>query len=324
MTGRRSHLLLGAAAAALLFAPAAHAQDDRRLRDLEKQVRELRAIVFQGRDTGQPVIVKPEGPDPQVTALQQRSDQQDQQIRDLTGRIEVLNHDVEEAKGATTQARTDAEAQRQALSDRISRVEGELTAVAAPPPAAAPGDPTLAPPAAAPPAAAAPGAAAAPALRGGALTARVQSQDTGTLGGASGPAATPPPSAPADSYEGAMASYKAGDYASAAGGFQAYATAHPSGAKGQEARYYLGQSLYARATYPEAARAYAEALKGWPKAGWAPDATVKLAQALVQLDRAPSACQALAEYARRYAGSAPAAVKVRATAIRSRAQCGAG
>ncbi len=315
MTGRHPRLsarLLAAGALALVLAAPAHAQDDRRLRDLERQVRELRAIVFQGRDTGQPVIVKPEGPDPQVTALQARADQQDGQIRDLTGRLEVVGHDLDEARRANDQMKADDAAQRQTLADRVARLEGELAAVSAPPAAAA------LPPAvgdAGPPVA----SSAAPPSRGAALTAQVQAQDAGVLGGGA-----PPPAASAaapDSFEGAFAAYKAGDYAAAAGGFQAYVATHPTGARAAEARYYAGQSLYARGTYPDAARAYAEALRGWPKAAWAPDATVKLAQALVQLGRGPSACQALAEYGRRYAASAPAAVKVRASATRQRAQC---
>ena len=310
----RTRLIVSAAAAALLLAPAAQAQDDKRLRDLEKQVRELRAIVFQGRDTGQPVVVKPEGPDPQVTALQTRADTQDGQIRDLTGKLEVVGHDLDEARRANEQLKADAATQRQALSDRLAKLEAEL---AGPAPAPAPAaTPDAGPP---PP----PSADAGPRPRGSEITARVQAQDSGRLGGGA-PAPEAAPATAPDSFEGAYASYQSGDYASAAGGFQAYVATHPTGARTAEARYFVGQSLYARATYPEAARAYAEALRGWPKTAWAPDATVKLAQALVQLDRSPSACQALAEYGRRYAGSAPVAVKVRATATRARAQCAGG
>ena len=66
---------------------AALAQDDRRLSDLQRQVKELRAIVFQGRDTGQPVEVKPVGPDPQVVALQTKVDDLEQSLRQMTGDI---------------------------------------------------------------------------------------------------------------------------------------------------------------------------------------------------------------------------------------------
>ncbi len=307
---RRPALLLGCALLAL--APAAHAQDDRRLQNLERQVRELRAIVFQGRDTGQPVIVKPEGPDPQVVALQGRLDQEDQQIRDLTGRLEVATHDLDEGRRANEQLKAQSDAARQALADRVTRLESQA-ATGAPPPAAA-AAPAAADPAA-PPAAAPP---AGPRPRGADVTAQVQAQDTGRLGGG----AAPPPAA--DPFKDAYARLESGDYPGAQSGFEGYIAANPTGPRTGEARYYLGQSLYVRETYAPAARAYAEALKGWPKAKWAPDATVKLAQSLVQLDRSPSACQALAEFSRRYAATAPAAVKTRAASVRARAQCGAG
>src|SRR5579875_3762592 len=100
MTDLRRLLIAGVGASALalgLLSPAfAQSADDRRLDRLEKDLRELRAIVFQGRDTGQPVVVKPEGPDPAVEALQGRVDQLEQTIRNLSGQVEVLTHDLDE------------------------------------------------------------------------------------------------------------------------------------------------------------------------------------------------------------------------------------
>ena len=64
-------------------------------------------------------------------------------------------------------------------------------------------------------------------------------------------------------------------------------------ARASEARYWLGETLYIREDYTAAAQAYAGALKGWPKATWAPDATVKLANALTAIQRTTAACQAL-------------------------------
>ena len=102
MTAFRRSILAtaGGVALAAAFAAGAHAQSDqdRRLDRLDKEMREIRAIVFQGRDTGQPVVVKPEGPDPAIEALQGKVDQQDQALRTLSGQVEVLAHDLEEAK----------------------------------------------------------------------------------------------------------------------------------------------------------------------------------------------------------------------------------
>ena len=100
MTARRL-LLATAAVSTLVAAPPALAQDDRRVDQLEKQVRELRAIIFQGRDTGQPVEVRPAGPDPAVTALEQRVGALEDTQRTLKGQLEELGHNVDEARSAT-------------------------------------------------------------------------------------------------------------------------------------------------------------------------------------------------------------------------------
>jgi tol-pal system protein YbgF len=65
--------------------------DDRsakRLERMEKVVRELRSIVFQGRDTGKPVIVQPAETDARLESLGRR-------ISDLEQSLSVLNADNE-------------------------------------------------------------------------------------------------------------------------------------------------------------------------------------------------------------------------------------
>jgi len=59
------------------------------------------------------------------------------------------------------------------------------------------------------------------------------------------------------------------------------------------------------------ASAYIGAVRGWPKAAWAPDAVVELARSLVALKKPGDACATLSELARRYP-KAPAAVSARA------------
>ena len=83
---------------------------DRRLDRMDKDLREIRAIVFQGRDTGQPVVVKPEGPDPAVEALQARVKINSNRIRPSErgsrGQVEVLTHDIEEAQAHQNASRS--------------------------------------------------------------------------------------------------------------------------------------------------------------------------------------------------------------------------
>jgi len=296
-----------------LAVPAAAQQTDtdRRLDRIEKQLRETRSIVFQGRDTGQPVVVKPDGPDPAVTALQARVDDMDQTVRRLSGQVEVNGHDLDETRRNAQQAHDsviELRAQLQALTDRVTKLEAQLAgqqqAAAAPQPLPPPFEDRR---------------GRSPPRGASEATARAQQEDQSVLGG-------PPTSATnteGASYRNAVALQEQGDYAGASQAWQDYIGRYGAGAKGKEARYRLGETLYIQSDYGQAARAYAEALKGWPKAAWAADATVKLSQALAQLGRRDEACSVVSEFDTRYAPTAPTAVKSRARTVRAKAACAA-
>ncbi len=301
--------LLAAASAALVLAglgaPSVRAQSggaqsggaqpegDRRIDRLEKQVRELRSIIFQGRDTGQPVEVKPAGPDPDVTALEQKLQSQADAIRQMTGQIEVLQHDADEARQAAAGVREQngqLGGQLKDLGDRVVKLEQ----------ASQP-----APPASTPPPGTGPG------------------QGTLNAQAAAGPAAPPPPPpTAAQSYKHARALFTAGDYARAGDAFQAFISQYGDSPEVPAAYYWLGQSDSQRQDYTDAVAAYANALKGWPKASWAGDATVSLGRALAETNQAGQACAALAEFDRRYRAGAAGTVKTHAADVRTRAHCG--
>ena len=308
-------------ASSALATPAA-AQDDKRLGDLQRQVRELRAIVFQGRDTGQPVEVKPVGPDPQVVALQAKVDDLAAAQRTLVGQNEVMSHDLDEARRTAEQLKAEASAYRGAADARIARLEAQLAGQVAPtPPADTAAAPPLPPPA--PTAAGGSNGRPPPSRRAAELTARTQAGDTSRFGD---PAPAPAAAAPTagDGFDQAYQRLVDADYAGAQTGFEGFLARSPTSPKAPEARYYIAQSLYVRENYGLAARAYSEALKGWPKSKWAPDATVKLAISLAALDRGAQACAALSEFSRRYGAVAPAAVKARAATARAHSACTAG
>ena len=106
----------------------------RRLDRFEKELREVRQIVLQAHATGQPVEIKEAGPDPQITALQGRIDENAEQLRKLTGEIETLTHDLEQARKGLDESR----AQTAALADRVDKLEKQGAALAPqtqPPPA---------------------------------------------------------------------------------------------------------------------------------------------------------------------------------------------
>ena len=111
--------------------------DDRsvkRLERMEKVVRELRAIVFQGRDSGKPVVVQPAETEGQLQGLAQR-------IVDLEETLTALNRQNEGATfelDQTRRALAEAQAANRALADRLAaleartgKIEADAQAVAA-------------------------------------------------------------------------------------------------------------------------------------------------------------------------------------------------
>jgi tol-pal system protein YbgF len=303
----RSTALWTAAAAgalALALAGAGHAQDktadptEKRLQSLEKQLHQLRDIVLQARDTGQPVQVRvaPE-PDPELTTLQSRIDDLEQAARGRNDQIDTLTHDLALARKDAA----DGKAQLSAVEDRLGKIEAQLKAVqdaqtAPVGPGAADGPP--------PPA---------PADRAVAHAPPPQK-------------AAPTPPAPEDvaqandAFRHAKQLLLQGQYPAASDAFQRFVDQYGDTPNGAEARYWLGETLYIRGLYPDAATAYIGAIRGWPQATWAPDAVVKLARALVALNKPTDACRALVEFERHYPGAAPP-TKAKAQDIRAAAKC---
>lgn len=136
--------------------PEADPLDDRsakRVERMEKVVRELRAIVFQGRDTGKPVVVQPAETDAQIAALNDRVSDLEQTLTKMNGQNEVVTHDLEQARRSAT----DQKARADSLEQRLAAVEKTLADMQATAAAqvAAGGTPQLAggtPPPPAPPA----------------------------------------------------------------------------------------------------------------------------------------------------------------------------
>ena len=272
-------------AAAVMAAPAlAQPAPDAGLRDrvdrLERQLDEVRSIVLQARSTGRPVEIKEAGPDPMVTDLQSKFDDMNQTLASLNGQVESLAHDLGQARKDAA----DAKAQEDALADRVDKLEKALATFQAPPQTAGP------------PPGSGPGLAGA-------------SPDRGANAGD-----------PKSAYQHARQLMLDGDYPGAAAAFQDYIDRYANTPNTTTARYWLGEIKYVQQDYAGAAQSYVAALRGWPATAWAPDATVKLALSLAELNRPKEACGALNEFDRRYA-KAPAATKDRAAAARVKAKC---
>jgi TolA-binding protein len=140
----------------------------KRLDQMEKVVKELRAIVFQGRETGAPVVVQPAETPAQVAHLTDRLNDLDQSVAKLNGELEVIRHDLDQARQSASELR----AANAALKEQVTALDQALQSltnhVPPPPPEASAGAPA---PPAAPMSATAAFAAAKAALLAGDLTA---------------------------------------------------------------------------------------------------------------------------------------------------------
>ncbi len=121
--------------------------DAKRVDRIEKAVREMRAILFQGRETGAPVVVQPADTDAQIGRLSDRLADIEQTLAKLNGELEVVRHELDQSHQDLGEMRT----ANTALADRLTALEKTVQALTAPPPAPAQSAPQAA--ASAPPAA---------------------------------------------------------------------------------------------------------------------------------------------------------------------------
>ena len=99
----------------------------RRLEKMEKVVRELRSIVFQGRDSGKPVAVMPAETDSQIAALTNRVADLEETLTRLNGANETLTFQLEQAQKALATS----DAANRAIGDRLAALEGRTTQIEA-------------------------------------------------------------------------------------------------------------------------------------------------------------------------------------------------
>lgn len=238
----------------------------RRLDKMEKVLREMRAIVFQGRETGRPVVVQPAETDAQLQMMMQRVSDLEQSLTRMTGQNESLRFEIEQ----TRRALEASQAQVRDLSDRLTPIEN---------------------------------AAAADARAAEEEAARA-AQD------------------PDEAFAQAAGLINGGDFDRGEAALADFVARHPDHGKAGEANYMLGKAYAVRSAHKEAAAAYIEAIRGYPKTSWAPDAMAELARELIAMDRTSDACSTLATLASKYP-KAPAAVTKKAAAAKTRAKCAA-
>jgi tol-pal system protein YbgF len=121
--------------------------------------------------------------------------------------------------------------------------------------------------------------------------------------------ATLPPSAtPRDEYDMAYGYVLHKDYALAEQAFSDFLRKYPDEKLVPEARYWLGESLFQRQRYRDAAESFLAVSTKYEHSGKAPEALLRLGQSLAALNQKEAACATLAEVERKFP-RAPASVK---------------
>lgn len=102
---------------------------------------------------------------------------------------------------------------------------------------------------------------------------------------------------------------------------QTVTLAWPGTPQAREANARLGDLRVSADDHAGAVAFYAAALEGWPTTPWAGATVLELATALNETDRKTQACTALAEFDRRYGAAGSAALRTRASELRTRFAC---
>jgi tol-pal system protein YbgF len=109
-----------------------------------------------------------------------------------------------------------------------------------------------------------------------------------------------PGSSAREDYDLAYQAILSGDYAIAEGRLRMFLGLHPQSALAADAQYWLGESLYARGMYREAADAFLTGYNNYPNSPKAPDTMLKLGLSLAGLGEKAAACSTYAETLRNY------------------------
>jgi tol-pal system protein YbgF len=298
-------------------APAQDLSTEDRLDRLERDLSMLQRQVYRG--------VPPTMPgDPTAAAnFEIRLERVEAEMRDLTGRVEQVANQTELLRQRIEQVNND-------IDMRLGQAPG--AAIGAGPPPLPGRRPTMLgaagvplPPA--PPAPAAPGAPIAPGTVVPAPIFGTLTPPSDAAEAPRNPAGVPPagggavsPGSPADQYNHALGLLKQADYSGAEQALRAFVLQHPDDPAAASAQYFVGEALFARGKYAEAASAFAEGYKRYPKGAKAPEDLLKLSQSLARINQHDNACIALTQLDRDFPNSS-AAIKERAAAERKRLGC---
>ena len=129
-----------------------------------------------------------------------------------------------------------------------------------------------------------------------------------------------PTNTPKDEYDLAYGYVLRKDYALAEEGLRAFVKKYPQDRLVADANYWLGESLFQRQRYREAAESFLTVSTKFQTAGKAPDSLLRLGQSLAALKEKDAACATFGELPRKYP-KAPPNVKQAAEKEQKRMGC---
>lgn len=126
-----------------------------------------------------------------------------------------------------------------------------------------------------------------------------------------------------EQYDEAFGLLRRADYDRAERALAAFVAQHKDSPLAGNAQYWLAETFYVRGKYAEAAVAFAEGYKKYPKNPKAPDNLLKLGMSLASLNQKDDACKTFAQLASQF-GATAASLKRRADQERKRLNCPGG
>jgi len=123
-----------------------------------------------------------------------------------------------------------------------------------------------------------------------------------------------------EQYDRAFGLLRSADYEGAEAAFKGFISKNPKDSMVDNAKYWLGETYYARNQFDASAVAFADAYQSAPKGSKAPDSLLKLGLSLSGLKKTDDACTTLAEVTSRYP-NAPASVKTRTEQEMKKLKC---
>lgn len=125
---------------------------------------------------------------------------------------------------------------------------------------------------------------------------------------------------PRDGYDMAYGLVQQRQYEQAEMAFRQFLQAHPRDKLVPDATYWLGETYYRRARYPDAVEQYLKIYKTFGSSRIAPESMLKLSMSLKGMNQPEQACATLAEIGRKYP-DAPAEVRAGVQREQKRGNC---